>query len=825
MRFDFEATERAVHFDIGMQVTGGDVRLRNNSSSMTLDLVSQTIDLDFLIAHRDGRHTLSFEMGFCPAVSHVINADGTIDIIVESLAGTQSIGHLITDALLEAKMLELADVLSTVGSYLWLPKSAGIANPLTGDLYRRIDGTAYKALSAIDSLLGIGDERIGSLMLGDMYINQEEVFFSEASGGEAQEGDDESEVVAEIVTSRKNITELLKHLYVVNFGSDAEPYLMLRSDIPWYTSYGGPSAGITAAGEIDGTLFYRLDSWGETAIADETWLLSAMLGKELRDDVDYLLEKPLTEVAWEDATEEYVSLNVNGDTRRLIPYIEGSNLLDLMQMFKKVEVSTGVYGIKAMMDLYIIQAGSTLKNISELLRHISIASGTMSFDLGISVGGSITASGNITAGSAASSDAIGNVLYRLDSWDGYSDSSFGSWVPSATLVNILRGRITLLEEAVSEMVGGGAGTDVSFDLAPGGAYGVLMVGEDGPFNIQIYNPNPTEYLPLSTWNALFSVSDSLLTILNVGQNNPRGLSVPGALGAASAAILGAISGASLSTTGNIVSGGSITAAANITAGSAASAETPGDVLYRLETWDGYDSTKAGWVPSAALVNAIRATLANIVEAIEEGVGGGTEVSWGSSTTKYVDLTVDDVTKRILLNADYLETSVFENIFSVTNESVTLLGQRALSVLGAISGASLSTTGNIVSGGSITAAANITAGSAASAETPGDVLYRLETWDGYDSTKAGWVPSAALVNAIRAEIISIQQDLQDIEEIDTTAIENRLSVVENALPLLASRLNALESRNEFVYVGPSESYPSDANMVENLLYVKLGQTSS
>ena len=822
MKFEFAATERNILLDFGVEVTQSDVRLRESSSSAVLDLISQTMDIDFRIAQRDGRHVISAEMGFFPSISYVVNENGAVNIIIEGLTGTHTINDLVTLTLLDARLLELADALSTVGASLWLPKSAGIAHPLTGDLYRSIDGTPYKAISAVGTLLGIGDDRIGTLMIGDIYIDQVEAIptmqsvveetDSDSDSDDEEEEEDEEVAPVETRTTRRNITELLQHLFIENMGTAAEPVWMLRRDLPMYSAVGLIGDGPLARGEIDETLFYRLDRW-EEYVSDsdqDEWLMSARLGVELENRITVLENLDITTAEWGDDGEDYYTLTVNGVTKFLKPYGDDSALRALLEMFQKIEypeggLAQGQQGIKALLDLFIIQtaADSTtnpataevLKNVSAILRHISLANtanAPIAFDRGI------TSSSYITAGALnpSSQTPSGDVLYIFDSWDQTLNTGWEEWAFSAGLAYALRSRISTLEMAVSAIVdGGGGSSDVDFVVASGNTeYGVLTTGNNS-YNLSLASHTHSGYLLASVFNNLFSVTkDNNDVVTLITALYP--FAVTGALSATgnistegNVDATGNLSGV------NVAASGHITAASYITAG-AATGGSLGNVLYRLDSWTGYDpTTHAEWVPAAPIV----ASRLSAIEAAIQNISGGSDVEWGTGlANEYVTLTVENVTKSISLSShshsNYLLAQTFNNLFSVTkdnNDVVTLItALYPFAVTGALSATgNISTEGNVdatgnlsgvnvAASGHITAASYITAG-ASTGGSLGNVLYRLDTWVGYsDASYGDYVPSAALVSALMSRVSTLETAVGNISggTFVTTTLSGGLTIV-------------------------------------------------
>ena len=349
------------------------------------------------------------------------------------------------------------------------------------------------------------------------------------------------------------------------------------------------------------------------------------------------------------------------------------------------------------------------------------------------VDGSITATGNITAGSVSVNDALSNqILYRLDDWANYSTTSGSSteyWVPAAKIIYPFLARFDSIEAAIQNIgSGSGSGGNASWGTVTT-VYANLVLGTEAPKSLLLYDAN-NEYLYKSVFENLFSYNNTTLTILN-----SRNLVAPGTISAAS----------------------HITAGGNIIAGAASSGDSLGNILYRLDNWSEYTSAKTSWVPSAGIVYPILASIDDLqdqIDAIGSGSGGGgTDVSWGTTTVDYADLTVGSSAAKSLLLYDsqnpYLRKSVFDDIFTYTSSLLTVKSPRPLYVVK-----------------SITAGENITAG-AVSVDNAlsNQILYRLDSWGSYSNSTKSWVPSAEIVkgkfDTVESSISSIESSISDL----------------------------------------------------------------
>lgn len=94
-----------------------------------------------------------------------------------------------------------------------------------------------------------------------------------------------------------------------------------------------------------------------------------------------------------------------------------------------------------------------------------------------------------------------------------------------------------------------------------------------------------------------------------------------------------------------------------------------------------------------------------------------------------------------------------------------------------------------------------------AEAEDEISVFSGPWSDYSNTYANYIPTAGIVNS------------------RFTAAETDIFNLQNTAASLAARATALEARPNIIFVAPAASYPADADMVENTLYVKLSQTSS
>ena len=795
MRFEFEAVERPMTFDIGMEVTHSDVRLLNNASTMTLDLVPGSVDLDFRIAHRDGLRTMSFEMGFCPAISHVLNDDGTVDIIIEGLDGTQTIENLVTAELLNALLAESLDDMLTSGGGIYLPKSAGPGHPLTGDLYKMISGTRRNILSDIDGFLGISESEQQVLMRGDMFIEQvDQDVVSVVESEEEEEEEEEEEQAAEPqVVHRKNVSNILRNLYIVNAGTEQYPINLMRSELPYVTCVGGYSDIAVARDELDTTLFYRLDEWEEDMDDDGGWVLSAKLGWDLKNTIDRLVAMGGvgggSNVKFEPhAGGIYGDLTAGNNIYHILLYDHITNYLLAKRVFD---------------DIFLVtDALITVKNVGNTLRGLAVPGnltlGTAQSPASAMVYGNIKANGWITAGdiNPDSVEPSPDVLYIFDTWDLTAEDDWEEMAFSAGLAYQLKQQVTTLAASIANGgggggsgsgSGGGGGSTVTFTVASGSPYGVLTV--DGTAN---------NILLYSTFNNLFTVTDSLLTIKNVG-NDLRGLTVPGALTANSASIA-----TTLAVTGNVTIGdsqnassilayGNIKANGWITAGdiNPSSVNPSPDVLYIFDDWE-LDVLNTGWQEwalSAGLAYQMKQQIAALGNNIT-AVGASVSFAQAQNSDYYGILTVSSQNYNIVLYdhiTDYLlAKSIFTDLFTVTDALLTIrnVGNtlRGLTVPGALTANTGSITGALSVGGNASVVGSFTVGDAQHASSilaygnikangwitagdinpesvsaSGDVLYIFDDWEN-DVLNTGWQEwalSAGLAVGLKNRIAALE----------------------------------------------------------------------
>lgn len=105
MTFEFEAINRDISIDLDVAVEGVEPRLDDTYNDRTLDIRQESFSVDFVCSERNDKKTMSLEMGFCPSVAYRVNSDGTISIIIQSLAGEFTIDNIINSAFLQQAIL------------------------------------------------------------------------------------------------------------------------------------------------------------------------------------------------------------------------------------------------------------------------------------------------------------------------------------------------------------------------------------------------------------------------------------------------------------------------------------------------------------------------------------------------------------------------------------------------------------------------------------------------------------------------------------------------------------------------------------------------
>ncbi|MBQ3950404.1 MAG: hypothetical protein II661_08020, partial [Bacteroidales bacterium] len=414
--------------------------------------------------------------------------------------------------------------------------------------------------------------------------------------------------------------------------------------------------------------------------------------------------------------------------------------------------------------------------------------------------GSVTASGNITAGGIAASDVVNGIYYRLDSWDNY-DTSGGTTDDYVPRAKIVYDRLEELEAAIGQ--GSGGSSNVSFSPASGGVYGALIIDNGSPYNLLMYDATKP-YLYKSVWDNVFTVDDT---------NHILNLNSPFSFKALN---------------------GSITASGNITAGTASADSELGAVYYRLDSWNDYAPGTVGYVPSAGIVYPMLSRIAAVEQAIEDGVGSVNDVSFvntptGMSISKsaddgYISFSISLDTGYSLLTAtDKAHWDSIYNLFTVYDTYVELNVKQNESVR------------DFHVTGSIKATKNITAGAVASTEEIGDVLYRMDDWDDYDSTDQSdreSVPAMTLLDNVRNSVTLVANQVAalatTVDNLNLDTITTTLNTLVNTtIPNLTTSISVLEARNQFKYVGAGQQqsdYPAPAQMEEGVLYIKLTQSA-
>lgn len=435
----------------------------------------------------------------------------------------------------------------------------------------------------------------------------------------------------------------------------------------------------------------------------------------------------------------------------------------------------------------------------------------------LSVSGDIVSTGNITAGSVGADSGLTNyILYRLDDWEDYDDTdqSMWGWVPAAHIVgprfSWLYSQVDLLWAAI-EAAGGGSGSSLYYYLNMPSPFSVAYSTSGSNVTITVSLPEgyviPTqEQLESSAFfraikNNGVTIGAEALYDLYILQNEGSGSGSGDDVWKNITEILRHIE-YTTGTPGTMSFDTNIVASGNITAGALGTGSGISNmILYRLDDWMDYTSEKADWVPAASIVN-------QRLVALENAIAANTDVQWGTEVPDLsAVLSINGVSKTLALAAGYVQKSVFESVFNIQTESVSLLPagngytERHFNV-----------PGNIVATGNITAGAvGIDSG------ISNYILYRLDNWEEYSQSKTNWVPSAGIVNQLRQAIASGGYDDSDLWD----AIADRIDVdvTQNG------RIAALEALPRIVYVKPNETWPpAAADMVENWFYVKLEQTS-
>ena len=461
---------------------------------------------------------------------------------------------------------------------------------------------------------------------------------------------------------------------------------------------------------------------------------------------------------------------------------------------------------------------------------------------------------NVTAG-AVGGGTSPEFPTVLEDWDDYvpgsGDGNTEDWVPSAKIVYedrvYFRQQISDLWTAVGSGGGGGGGTmTIGLTMPPGFSVNNPVQDPDMTIAVTMASgyviPRAEDLAPLDYFEPIMD-NDSIVGIKSIhdlyiiqtpGDDTTtpptaevtkniseilRHESLVAAVAADPVLETPAVPAYLLFDLG-IVSSGNITAGAVST-----NPELSNQILYRLDSWDDYGDGTLGtddtrdFVPSAEIVKVVLDDHEERIKTLElEGGGGGSNVSWGEETTTSIELEIEGSSPVNLAKAGaFLTAAEFAAVFQVTQNEVAVVPASGQSVR------NFSVPGNIVASGNVTAGAV-----SANSELSNQILYRLDSWDDYvagsgDGNTEDWVPAAALVYAMRAQMPS-GSALTELQQA-VTALQGDVNDLENADAALDTRIGTLERRNKFVFVLPSQSYPADAEMEEGTLYVKLSQTSS
>ena len=149
-------------------------------------------------------------------------------------------------------------------------------------------------------------------------------------------------------------------------------------------------------------------------------------------------------------------------------------------------------------------------HISDIIRHLSLTQEggedtELVADITMRSEGDLIADGNVIAGTAGGPAEIGNILYRLDTWDGYTDAEKGDWVPSAEIVD---DRISAVEDALEHLDPSG-GANIDHDISPDNRS--LILGIDGTsYTVALTAAVDAEHLIVLTRSAGLQVQAIIL---------------------------------------------------------------------------------------------------------------------------------------------------------------------------------------------------------------------------------------------------------------------------------------------------------------------------
>jgi hypothetical protein len=496
--------------------------------------------------------------------------------------------------------------------------------------------------------------------------------------------------------------------------------------------------------------------------------------------------------------------------------------------------------------------------ISDIIQHLSlnvVDEGLSTEHLELLADIPFRSLGNVTAGAIGASSGSAAFPTVLDDWDDYGDGTGGTtdtrdWVPNAEIVYTDRtyfyAQIQQLWNAISGG-GGGGGSTLTFGLEMPTGFTVTGSPADPDVTITVglatgyVIPTQDQLAGLSYFVPVTDTNDDLIGIKSIHDLYIIQTEADDTTNPATAEVIKNVTELLrretyvpavaedlvletparpeyLSFDLGIVSSGNITAGA-VSADPALSNQ----ILYRLDDWDDYGDGTGGttdtrdWVPSAELVKESVDDITALdtrVTALENSGGQGTSnVNWvaATETSTTVELDVDGTTKALAKAGAYLPLADFQAVFNVQPTSVAIVVATGQSTR------DLSVPGNIVATGNVTAGA-VSADPALSNQ----ILYRLDDWDDYvagsgSGSTEDWVPSAALVYALRQQMLN--------GGYDDTNVWNAITALQNVDAGFSTRISDLEALPRIEYVKPNQTWPpTPSSMVDNWFYVKLSQTA-
>ena len=444
------------------------------------------------------------------------------------------------------------------------------------------------------------------------------------------------------------------------------------------------------------------DAWPEYDEDKAGWILSAALGWDLNSRVTALeAGAPHTHANLQvlDAitAEKVASWDAGGASSAL---------------FEAITENDAIVGIRAKYALTVAGGVTASGNVS--------VTGAISATGAVSAGGNITATGDIVAYGTASGGSTPTAYDRLDpvsgAWPAY-DSTKAGWILSAALGWDLNSRLSTAESSLTSL----SGRVTALENSSGSGSGSGGSSDHSHTNLSLLET--ITQAKVTSWDTVASLFSTTT------ENN---------------AITGITALHPLAVTGGITATGDIVAYGTASGGSSPTAYDRLDPV--SGAWPTYDSTKAGWILSAALGWDLldkHTALATRVTALENSSGSGSG-SGGSSDHSHTNLTL-------------LET--------ITQAKVTSWDTVASLFSAAQSGDPLATTGinalyPLAVAGGITATGDIVAYGTASGGSSPTAYDRLDpvsgAWPTYDSTKAGWILSAALGWDLNSRVATLEQ---------------------------------------------------------------------